>query len=177
MPIWWRMAHCSVMKWCRAHNGVRPLQQLKLRILYVKHKNRLQSSNFHRNSSMISAIGIWSSILASGSCCTPETSRCCTASVSLRPDGWVPSALVLAGAPMRICWTVSLLGWRASTLSSTCPSSSLTTCLMSPPHLTYQAECQHPLDWMGQALKMMLQKSSKLTSSEPKEDMAPEDNT
>ena len=26
MPIWWRMAHCSVMRWCRAHNGVRPLQ-------------------------------------------------------------------------------------------------------------------------------------------------------
>ena len=143
----------------------------------MKHKNRLQNPNFHRNSSMISAIGIWSSILASRSCCTPETSRCCTASASLRPDGWVPSALVLTGAPTQICWMVSLLRWRASTLSLTCPSSSHTPCLMSPPHLTYQAECQHPLDWMSPGLKMMLQKSLKLTSSEPKDDMAPEDNT
>ena len=55
--------------------------------------------------------------------------------------------------------------------------SQLKPCLMSPPHLTYQAEYQHPLDQMIQALKMMLQKSLKLTSSEPKEDMAPEDNT
>ena len=30
---------------------------------------------------------------------------------------------------------------------------------------------------MSQALKMLLQKNLKLTSSEPKEDMAPEDNT
>ena len=83
----------------------------------MKHRNRLQTPNSHRNSSMTSNIGIWSSTLASRSCCTPETSHCCTASVSLHPDGWVLSALVLAGAPMHICWTVSLLGWRASTVS------------------------------------------------------------
>ena len=26
MPIWWRMTHCNVMRWCKAHNGMRPLR-------------------------------------------------------------------------------------------------------------------------------------------------------
>ena len=151
--------------------------QPKFEILFVRHKNRLQSLNFPKNSSMTRGIDIWSSTLATKSCCTPEICHYCTASASLRPDGWVPSALVLAGAPTRICWMVSLLGWRASTLSSTCHSSNLATCLMPPLHLTNQAECHHPLGRMKPGLKLMHQKNLKWTSSEPREDMALEGST
>ena len=66
--------------------------QPKIEILYVKHKLKLQSLNSYKNSSMISCIDIRSLTLATKSCYTPEIFHCCTASASLRPDGWLPSA-------------------------------------------------------------------------------------
>ena len=119
-------------------------------ILYVKHKLKLQSPRSHKNSNMMSNIDIWSLTLAKKLCSTPEIFHCYTESTSLHLDGWVPSMLVLTGKPTRICWAVSLLGWRAFTLSSMHHSSSLATCLMSPLHMTSQSESLHPEGRMSQ---------------------------